>query len=318
MFRRADRSVAAIHEPAPAETLEPAASPAEPSAGTAAAAVSDSADLWAEYAAAATVGLHTSTDNIDWMVERSIDSWVFDYEAILEFWYAKLIPLRHGMIYDIGAHLGRHTAVFARFGRPVMAFEPLPHIRERLVQNCASFGEVVIRQEALGDSTGAGTFTVNQNALEESGIKRRVYNDEQHADVTEIEVQLARLDDVHTSTVAIAFVKIDTEGGEIGILRGGRRVLTTFRPILSVEYGSPGYSVYGHKKGDLLAIADDYGYHLYDIFGYRIDASNADRAIDAFAWDYLMLPADDAHLAAAVMALRLHLASTISNFLRHR
>jgi FkbM family methyltransferase len=272
--------------------------------------------LWDEYRVAAACTIHTATDNIEWMTKHSIANWTFEYEGVLEFWYSKLIPQRDGMIYDIGAHRGRHTDVFARFGRQVVAFEPIPQIREILQERCVSLPSVTVRPEALGNSVGRSVFTINRNAPEESGIKRRAYNDEAQADVITIDVELARLDDIHSPESKISFIKIDTEGGEVDILEGAVRTLSTYRPIISVEYGSPSYSVYGHGRDQLLQLAIKNRYRVFDIFGFPIDESNVERAVDAFAWDYLLLPEEDRSLVAAVSTLRLELARVIANYLR--
>lgn len=260
--------------------------------------------------------IHTAQDSIEWFEKREIGNWSFRYEDMLEFWYSKLIPLLPGMIYDIGAHSGRHTRVLARLGRPVLAFEPVPQVREKLVTVLGDAPSVTVRHEALTNRTGTGHFVVNLHALEESGIERRLYNDEANARLTEIEVEYARLDDVHQPGAEIAFVKIDTEGGEIDILRGGSSTLRAHRPVISVEYGFPGYSRYGHDKRALLDLATTLGYSVVDIFGYPLDESNYDACVDRFCWDYLLLPDDKPWLKASVEALRLALAGRIDRYLQ--
>jgi FkbM family methyltransferase len=259
--------------------------------------------------------IHTAQDSIEWFEKREIGNWSFRYEDMLEFWYSKLIPLLPGMIYDIGAHSGRHTRVFARLGRPVLAFEPVPQVREKLSSALGDAPAVSIRHEALTNRTGSGHFVVNLHALEESGIERRLYNDEAHARPTQIEVEYARLDDVHDPGADIAFVKIDTEGGEVDILRGGRVTLETHRPVISVEYGFPGYSRYGHDKRALLELAETLGYSVVDIFGFGLDETNYDACVDRFCWDYLLLPDDKPWIKAHVEALRLALAAHIDRYL---
>jgi FkbM family methyltransferase len=267
------------------------------------------------YGDAAMTSLHTSVENIAWLSARSIHNWSFNYERMLEFWYSKLVPLKSGMIYDVGAHRGRHTVVLAGLGRPVVAFEPLPMIRAVLQELVGDLTNVTVRADALCNKVGTGTFVVNVTAPEESGIRRRIYNDETSAQVEEIDVSYCRLDDFHPPEMAISFIKIDTEGGEIDILRGSSRVLAENRPVLSVEYGYPGYSQYGHTKAELLTVAQAAGYRVFDIFGYPIEPAHWDGSVDTFAWDYLLIPREDVFIASLLSGLRLQLARSIGLFL---
>jgi FkbM family methyltransferase len=61
-------------------------------------------------------------------------------------------------------------------------------------------------------------------------------------------VELDTLDRQLRDLTELRFIKIDVEGGEIDVLRGGERLLRRTRPFVAVEYGSPTYSLYGHKK----------------------------------------------------------------------
>ena len=58
------------------------------------------------------------------------------------------------------------------------------------------------------------------------------------------------------------------------MLRGGREFLARHRPVLSVEYGRPSYSAYGHTADTLYEEAAITGYAVCDLFG------NVFRSID--------------------------------------
>ena len=277
-------------------------------------------DAWAQYVHEACTEVHTSSLNIAWMTRHGVPNSAFRYEDMLEFWYSKLIPLYDGMVYDIGAHRGRHTRVFSALGRQVVAFEPNAIIREILVANAmawpsvAAGSSVEVRAEALCNSTGSGTFTVNTHAPEESGIKRRNYNDEAHAEVIEIPVTFAKLDDLHNTDTAISFIKIDTEGGEVDIIKGAQATLATKRPVVCVEYGYPSYSSYGHSRSTLLDLVEPLGYVAYDIFGYRVDPMEWESVVDAFAWDFILITREHNHHHGAMLTGRLALAANIRHF----
>lgn len=57
-------------------------------------------------------------------------------------------------------------------------------------------------------------------------------------------------------------VKIDIEGAEIDVLRSARHLLSTFRPVLIVEYGTNTWPIFGASCEDLKAISCQHGYAL--------------------------------------------------------
>ena len=227
----------------------------------------------------------------------------FDFEALLERHYRRLI--RPGdTVLDIGAHTGRHLEPFVELvgsrGR-VVAFEPLPFAHELL---CRRFVDkpVTIHQVALGERDGTSEFTFARGAPEESGLKARVFNRPSTADPTTISVEVRRLDGLAGHLSTIRFIKIDIEGGEIGCLRGATTTLSRTRPMLSVGYGHPSYSVYGHEKATLFELAAANDYVLYDIFLNRLgEIEEWNLACDSVYWDFFMVPPErEAEFVAAL------------------
>jgi FkbM family methyltransferase len=216
-----------------------------------------------------------------------------DYERVLEATYRLLIKPGDTVI-DIGAHIGRHTRCFAELVGPtgrVLAFEPLPHCYERLV---ADFPEAPVRawNLALADTEGTSNFVYARGQPEESGLKERIFNYPELADPTTITVQVRTLDSFLDEIVSpLAFIKIDTEGAEIAILRGATTLLTRHRPVVSVEYGKPGYSVWGHEAATLFDLAQSLNYCVADIFGALCpDRDSWEKAVDYSYWDWFLVP----------------------------
>ena len=95
---------------------------------------------------------------------------------------------------------------------------------------------------------------------------------------------------IKSSKVLIYYVKIDVEGGEIGVLRGGRDFLARHRPILLVEYGQPSYAAYGHTADTLYEEAMMLGYAVCDLFGNVRSIDEWRACVDRLYWDYLLIP----------------------------
>ncbi len=222
---------------------------------------------------------------------RNID---IDWEGLLE---ANYLTLLEGVpelgVLDIGGHAGRHSRVIQERLGPssLMIFEPLPEQWRQLRDLFADNSNVSVRNLALSKAPGQSVFFVKRGALEESGLRQRsFYNDGGTSDVNQIQVQVEALDHLEIP-FKVDFIKIDTEGGEIDILQGGRKLLKRDAPIVSVEYGPGGYDAYGYKPETLYELAAEMGYTLFDLFGNRFTSLDEWRACVArFYWDFLLIP----------------------------
>jgi len=97
-----------------------------------------------------------------------------------------------------------------------------------------------------------------------SGLRRRDLPAEAHSE--QRRVATATLDEL-LADASPALVKIDVEGAEHLVLRGGRRALARARPIIVVEIGGA-QSAYGTDPLDTHALlVEDLGLRVYDLDG---------------------------------------------------
>jgi len=74
---------------------------------------------------------------------------------------------------------------------------------------------------------------------------------------------LRKLDEIIPSDIQIDFIKIDVEGGEFGVLKGGKALLTKNKPIIIFECGLGASEFYGTKPDDLFNyITKEIGLHI--------------------------------------------------------
>lgn len=165
---------------------------------------------------------------------------------------------------DVGCHLGTVLEVIVD-AAPVgehYAFEPLPDLAEMLRHK---FPSVSVHQVALSDHSGTETFQQVVQHPAYSGLHRRPYPSE--VTVHEIQVKVARMDDILPADRRVDFIKIDVEGGELDVLRGAERTITRFRPTVVFEWGDPAASPYGASKVDVHRFLSHCGLavsHLHD------------------------------------------------------
>jgi FkbM family methyltransferase len=167
---------------------------------------------------------------------------------------------RRGTILDIGAHEGALTLPLAEIpGMRVIAFEPLPPAFARLEEAVRARyggtpGHVELRPTALGERAGTAALevpVVSGVAHEQWASVVKDYAALRRADpridgVRRFDVPMERLDELGLSDVTA--IKLDAEGAEEEVLRGGTALLRSCAPVLSVEIEER------HRKGSTRAV----------------------------------------------------------------
>jgi FkbM family methyltransferase len=134
---------------------------------------------------------------------------------------------------DAGAHHGgilKHLVRLSPNGSH-WAFEPIPHLAAQLQKK---FPSVHVEQMALSDHSGRTDFHFIPAASAYSSLLTRP-DIEAGKSVQRLSVDVRRLDDVIPDGVPVAFIKIDVEGAEADVLRGGSETLRRHRPVIVFE-----------------------------------------------------------------------------------
>lgn len=116
------------------------------------------------------------------------------------------------IFYDIGAEVGLYTALGLELAKEVHAFEPIP-----------------LNQLALADYIGTANFCLGPTTIVED--VKNLYPDKSK----EITVQTITLDEYLKKYNKPTFIKMDVEGAEHLIIKGGYNFLKENNPILIVE-----------------------------------------------------------------------------------
>jgi FkbM family methyltransferase len=145
---------------------------------------------------------------------------------------------RPGTLLDVGAHDGAFTLPLAALpGSRVLAFEPLPSAFARLRAAVGTAPNIELRQEALGDHDGEISLAlpVLDGVPQEqwASIAKGYTGHGPRVAEQRFTVPLRRLDGL--ALADLMAVKLDAEGAEYEVLRGGRETLLRCRPVLSIE-----------------------------------------------------------------------------------
>lgn len=193
-------------------------------------------------------------------------------------------------VVEAGANSGTETLLISRLigneGR-VFAFEPVPHLIEKLNHNIKinELQNIQVEQLALGEKNEEihfFTFPIehpNQgmgSKLIDNKVSNKIRVNQITLDSFVLEInELNRLD----------FLKMDVQGAEIDILRGGRETLLKFKPMIFLEAGEGWSDVL-----DLYTYLEGLGYKIYGI-GKRQHLLEISRETITYG-NWLALPED--------------------------
>ncbi|NEO98667.1 MAG: FkbM family methyltransferase [Symploca sp. SIO2E9] len=133
---------------------------------------------------------------------------------------------------DIGANLGAYTYALSQLCEVVEAFEPQPGCAETLLAYSQySNSQINVHNVALSESRGL--LTLHVPIIEGKSISGLASFNQLDGDQKCLKVPVVKLDDYDFNN--ISFIKIDVEGHESEVIKGGRNTILREKPVLLVE-----------------------------------------------------------------------------------
>jgi FkbM family methyltransferase len=161
-------------------------------------------------------------------------------------------------IVEVGANMGSHTIPLARLVGPagtLIAIEPERYCFYILCGNIAinNLKNVFPFQQAFGESTG--TVKVPELSQEGNLNVGLVELERDWSQYAHYPVSLNTMDNMNLAK--LDFLKIDVEGMEERVLRGGENTIKKFQPIMYIENDRP------EKESSLKSYIASLGYEMY-------------------------------------------------------
>ncbi|RCJ35200.1 hypothetical protein A6769_19115 [Nostoc punctiforme NIES-2108] len=200
-----------------------------------------------------------------WIVGSGVHGmWLGSYEAD-KYKLLTELSLEGTTVLDIGANVGFFSILLSRLvgaAGKVISFEPLPRNIEFIHQHIQlnKIDNIEIISAAVSDKIGKSKFATSH--LHAQGYLT-------DTDKGNLEVSIITLDSLHNLNNPVSLVKIDVEGAEANVLRGGEKFFQEHRPmILLATHGE-------NQATDCQIILREYNYSMAlinkDLYGLKCD-----------------------------------------------
>ena len=155
--------------------------------------------------------------------DTDFDRWILDgeYQKHQRDTILKFIN-RTGNAIDIGAHVGFWLKDMCNHFDYVYAFEPIEEVRHCLSRNVTAMN---YKTYSFGLGAKNDVINVNYNPTETGNTHASKDGNQT--------ITIRKLDDMNLPK--IDYIKVDTEGFEIEVLKGGENMIKEYKPFVHVE-----------------------------------------------------------------------------------
>lgn len=200
------------------------------------------------------------------------------------FWHARVRYFQHGhrladdlrrrrirprLVFDVGANTGQSALAFtAAFpGATIHTFEPFRDTFSALRQNTAAHSHIHAHCLALGAEAGVASVRLQGSGSVNNSLVSAKENSESNGSAEHVKVDTIDAFCARQGIGTIDFLKVDTEGYDLEVLKGTSGLLQAQRvDLLQVEAGM---NPLNHKHVPLtafLSFLEPLGYMLFGIY----------------------------------------------------
>jgi FkbM family methyltransferase len=194
-------------------------------------------------------------------ISHVVDHYIFFGLVDSDYTHIKKKIVEAKVILDIGANMGSTSLRFANMNpnATLYSFEPHPKTHKRALKNLSlnKHFKVMLQEMGLGEKKDTlRLYEVNEH---NPGMNR-ILQGEQGFPYAEIEI--STLDDfvIDSHIESIDLIKVDVEGFEYAVLKGGERILKRIKPVLFLELDDENLRDNGRSAAELIGLLRSYGY----------------------------------------------------------
>ncbi len=165
-------------------------------------------------------------------------------------------------ILDIGTNIGETLLNFAKINKNGLnyGFEPVPYLHERAKSNISlnNFTNITLNNIAISDKEEKLFFSLPSNN-NSGGISMSKYLQTGMQEVSAIPLDSFVL---QNNILGVDLIKIDVEGFETNVIRGGQETLKKYKPLLFIELSDNLLKKQNSSAKELVTLLISLGYQL--------------------------------------------------------
>jgi len=176
-------------------------------------------------------------------------------------------------IIDCGANVGAYSIMF-HYCFPeanILAIEPSSYNMPYIRHNCKDIPQIEVRQVALGSKFGKGVLA------QPTQEQREMHNDflDIHTACLSLygesksmkeEVDIFPLDELDVER-PVGFMKIDTEGADLEVLKGAEKIIKEDKPNILIEIYEPNLKMADREPRDIFKLLASWGFFPFYVYG---------------------------------------------------
>lgn len=178
------------------------------------------------------------------------------------------------IVLDIGGNIGQTALIIGhKVGKTgkVISFEPYPATIEKFERNLSlndSISNVRLEKFGLGDRETK--LLMHQDSVTNSGANRVVHQSlKEKTGVEEISIRTLDSYIKEKNISKIDLIKIDVEGFEMSVLKGGQQTLSEYKPDLFIELSTENLKDQETSGEELIKFLENIGYKIIDVATMR-------------------------------------------------
>jgi FkbM family methyltransferase len=165
---------------------------------------------------------------------------------------------------DVGCHMGEVLAQILKYSPEGThhAFEPIPAQAAWLQKK---FPKAKVHEIAVSDHQGEVEFLHNLDNPAYSSLK----DESGPGNRKKIKVRVDTLENVVGTDHLLKFLKVDVEGGELGVFRGALQLIKKNKPVVVFEFTRHASAAFGTSPADIYDfLTNQAGLKIYSISAY--------------------------------------------------
>lgn len=181
----------------------------------------------------------------------SSEPYPIDLDIVKKYFY--MFPHKNGTYIDVGSHIGTTVMPYSKMFSKIIAYEPFANfkylsrnIKLNNITNCEIRNYGIYQYDCKGDIIKHGS---------NSGCYYFAENVNGSVDCKSLDNEMK-----NNNIESVDFLKIDTEGSEFFVLKGGIELIKKYKPLIQFESNELSSKLYNITENNIIDFLSNLGY----------------------------------------------------------